>query len=259
MIQLNDVSVQFGRTQALNPVNLEFHQGQFTVLLGASGAGKSTLLRCINLMQSPTTGTVRCAQLGDLYPQTNLEAHRRRTGMIFQQHQLITRLTALKNVMMGRLSYHPTWRSFFPLPRSDQEIGLACLERVGLLDKALTRVDQLSGGQQQRVGIARALAQQPRLILADEPIASLDPVTAEQVMQLLHGICKADGLTAIVSLHQTDLALKYADRIVAIKAGQVVLDTRPDAIRSEQLHQLYSISETHPLVSNPSVLTAASC
>ena len=257
MIQLTDVTVQFGRTQALNPVNLEFHQGQFTVLLGPSGAGKSTLLRCINLMQSPTTGTVTNSVLGDLDLRKNLEAHRRQTGMIFQQHQLIPRLSALKNVMMGRLSYHSTWRSFFPLPRADQEIALQSLERVGLLDKALARVDELSGGQQQRVGIARALAQQPRFLIADEPVASLDPATAETVMQLLQSICQLNGIATIVSLHQTELALKYADRIIAIQAGHVILDAHPNDISPEQLRQLYYVSTLPDTGVESPALTAA--
>ncbi len=126
--------------------------------------------------------------------------------MIFQQHQLIGRLSALDNVMTGRLGYHSGWRTLFPMPRSDRRLGLECLERVGLLDKALVRADQLSGGQQQRVGIARALVQKPQLVLADEPVASLDPETAVEVLSQLREICTADGITAVISFIQIDLA-----------------------------------------------------
>ena len=239
MIHLHRVSVQFGNLIALHPTTLDFIPGQFTVLLGASGAGKSTLLRCLNLMHTPDAGEVRIAGMDDLRNRRSLQAHRRQTGMIFQQHQLIGRRTALQNVLMGRLGYHSTLRSLLPLPRAEQEFALQCLERVGLLEKALVRVDQLSGGQQQRVGIARALAQRPRLILADEPVASLDPASADRVMALLHRICKEDGISAVVSLHQVELARQYADRIVGLAHGRVVFDAAPAALTPEQAATLY--------------------
>ena len=239
MIQLKNVSVQFDRFIAMHPTSLSFKQGQFTVLLGASGAGKSTLLRCLNLMRHPSSGSIEIVDLGSLEDQRNLKVHRRQTGMIFQQHQLIGRRSALENVLMGRLGYHSTLRSLFPLSQQEQSIGLHSLERVGLLDKALSRVDQLSGGQQQRVGIARALTQQPRLILADEPVASLDPATADKVLAMLHRICKEDGITAIVSLHQVDLAKRYADRIIGLAHGKVVCDAAPERLTDVQLSELY--------------------
>jgi phosphonate transport system ATP-binding protein len=165
--------------------------------------------------------------------------HRRRTAMIFQQHQLIGRHSAWENVLLGRLGYYSSWRSLLPLPRRDQVLALACLERVGLLSKALERVDALSGGEQQRVGIARALAQQPRLILADEPVASLDPATAQKIMDLLQDICKKDGITAIVSLHQVELALSYAGRIVALARGKIVFDGSPEDLNPARLEGIY--------------------
>jgi phosphonate transport system ATP-binding protein len=246
MIQLNRISVQFGAVVAMHPTSITFRQGQFTVLLGSSGAGKSTLLRCLNLMLEPHTGTVDVAGLGALQNRKTLQTHRRQTGMIFQQHQLIGRRSALQNVLTGRLGYHSTMRSLFPLPKQEQTIGLQSLERVGLLHKALSRVDQLSGGQQQRVGIARALAQQPRLILADEPVASLDPATANKVLALLHQICKEDRLTAVVSLHQVDLAKRYADRIVGLAHGKVVFDGVPDELTAALVAELYD--QTIPTV-----------
>ena len=259
MIQLNDVSVRFGSFQALHPTSLAFREGQFTVLLGASGAGKSTLLRCLNLMNEPHGGTIDVSGLGSLHNRQALQEHRRRTGMIFQQHQLIARLSALQNVLMGRLGYHSTWRSLLPLPKEEQSIGLHSLERVGLLHRALTRVDQLSGGQQQRVGIARALTQQPRLILADEPVASLDPATADKVVAMLHQICKEDGISAVVSLHQVDLAKRYADRIIGLAHGRVVFDAKPEELTTEYAEALYthrpSIAEPESLPSRSSLFS----
>lgn len=239
MIQLHNISVQFGRTVALQPTSLTFQKGQFSVLLGASGAGKSTLLRCLNMMQTPSDGSIDITALGPLLEKKVLREHRRRTGMIFQQHQLIGRRSALQNVLMGRLGYHSTLRTLFPLSGEEQSIALQSLDRVGLLHKALSRVDELSGGQQQRVGIARALAQRPSLILADEPVASLDPSTANKVLELLHQICKEDGITAVVSLHQVDLAKRYADRIVGLAHGKVVFDATPTDLTLGHVTELY--------------------
>ncbi len=225
MIEVCDVWVRYpsGLT-ALAGVDLTYQRGQFTVLIGPSGAGKSTLLRCMNLLTRPTHGTVRVDGLGELTRRSIIREHRRHTGMIFQQHHLIGRHTALQNVLAGRLGFHPWWRTLWPLPRAEQRMALECLERVGLLARALQRAENLSGGEQQRVGIARALAQQPRLLLADEPVASLDPATADRVLGLLHRICKEDGITCIVSLHQLDLAQAYAERVVGLNRGRVVFD-----------------------------------
>ncbi len=226
MIELQNLSMCFpGGINALRPTSLEIDKGQFTVLLGVSGAGKSTLLRCLNFLNTPTTGKVSVGNLGTLNGNRKLmRHHRRKTAMVFQQHQLIGRYSALKNVLTGRIGNYNSLRTLLPLPRNDQIIALECLERVGLLDKAMVRVDNLSGGQQQRVGIARGLAQQPEIILADEPVASLDPATSKKVLSLLYRICKEDGLTAIVSLHQVELAKDFADRIIGLGDGRVVFD-----------------------------------
>lgn len=250
MIQLNNVSVQFANVTALQPTSLVLQQGQFVVLLGASGAGKSTLLRCLNLLRKPDAGNIEVTGIGSLQSRKVLQQHRRQTGMIFQQHQLIGRHSALQNVLMGRLGYHSTLRSLFPLSEREQAIGLHSLERVGLLHRALSRVDQLSGGQQQRVGIARALAQQPHLILADEPVASLDPATADKILALLHRICKEDGISAVVSLHQIELAKRYADRIVGLAHGRVVFDGAPAALTPAHITELYE--QKTPAAEKPS-------
>jgi phosphonate transport system ATP-binding protein len=240
MIQLKDVSVRYrDDLVALQPTCLRFGRGEFSVLLGASGAGKSTLLRCLNLLNRPTTGQVDVEGIGAIDGRAALQAHRRQTGMIFQQHQLIGRHTALANVLLGRIGYHSTWRSLFPLPRAEQQIALECLDRVGLLHRALDRVDKLSGGQQQRVGIARALAQQPRLMLADEPVASLDPASSHRVLAQLRGICREDGITTVVSLHQVELAREYADRVIGLARGRVVFDGSPDALSEGMLEMIY--------------------
>jgi phosphonate transport system ATP-binding protein len=240
MIKLEQVSVTYpGGLTALQPTSIEFREGEITVLLGASGAGKSTLLRCLNYLTRPTSGAIEVIGLGQLSQRPLLLQHRRRTGMIFQQHQLIGRLSVLQNVLTGRLGYHSTLRSLLPLPRKDQLIALEALERVGLLEKALERVDNLSGGQQQRVGIARAIAQRPTIVLADEPVASLDPHTAERVLDLLRVICTEDHIPAVVSLHQLDLAKRFADRVVGISAGHIVYDGAPDALTDTDLQRIY--------------------
>ena len=218
IVRLNNIGVTYpDGNVALKSVSLQLNRGEFAVVLGASGAGKSTLLRTINYLNPPSQGTVlvsgRDDGLGqDLYPLGDADAvrsHRQQTGMIFQQHQLIERQSALQNVLMGRLAYYSFWRSLLPLSQPDQQLALDCLRRVGLIDKALTPVKTLSGGQQQRVGIARALAQQPRLMLADEPIASLDPASAHGVLSLLRTICKTDGIAALLSLHQVTSVRRF--------------------------------------------------
>ncbi len=229
--------------KALKSTSLDITQGSFVVLLGTSGAGKSTLLRALNGLVKPTAGSVTAAGLGDLADPSTLQRHRRQTGMIFQQHHLIGRLSVLNNVLLGRLGHHSGWRMFCPWTRSEKEQALAVIDRVGLLERALARADQLSGGQQQRVGMARALIQQPRLLLADEPIASLDPNTSLRLLQLLHDICKSDGLTAVISLHQVDFARQFADRIIGLKQGAVVFDGPPQALSERHVKELY---QHHP-------------
>lgn len=236
-----NVSVTYPNgVRAVQDASAHFEPGSFTVLLGSSGAGKSTLLRCLNGLVRPTSGQVIGPDGEPIQASPRmLRAHRQRTGMIFQQHHLIGRLTALQNVLMGRISYHGWFRSMLPLPRQDRLIALEALERVGLLDRALTRVDQLSGGQQQRIGIARALAQRPSIVLADEPVASLDPETSVRVLSDLHTICREDRITAVVSLHQVDLAQRFADRIIGVAGGIIVADGEPGQFTSNLLDKVY--------------------
>jgi phosphonate transport system ATP-binding protein len=251
IVRLSNIGVTYpDGNVALQSVSLQLNRGEFAVVLGASGAGKSTLLRTINYLTPPSQGTVLVRGLGDapgqgLYPLGDVEtvrSHRQQTGMIFQQHQLIERQSALQNVLMGRLAYYSFWRSLLPLSQPDQQLALDCLRRVGLIDKALTPVKNLSGGQKQRVGIARALAQQPRLMLADEPIASLDPASAHGVLSLLRTICKTDGIAALLSLHQVEFAMAYGDRIIGLSQGSVVFDAPPAQVSDRDLEQIYQPS-----------------
>ncbi len=240
VIELRGASVVYSRREtALSPTSLAFERGLIHVVVGPSGAGKSTLLRCLNGLVSPTTGEVRSGQYGALRGSRLFREHRRRTGMIFQQHNLLPRLTALSNVLHGRLGYHSIWRSFIPPPLADRLLALETLARVGLLDKSLERVDQLSGGQRQRVGLARALVQEPDLLLADEPVASLDPASAQQALALIAEVCRQRGITAVVSLHQVELARTFADRIIGLRAGRVVFDGPPERMTAEVLQRIY--------------------
>jgi len=244
VISVENLSMCYpGGIRALHATSVRFSPREFTVLLGPSGAGKSTLLRCLNLLLAPTEGKIFSTTAGELKSPRAIRAHRLKTAMIFQQHQLIGRYTALDNVLIGRMGYHGAWRGLFPLPRKDRLLALECLERVGLLDKALTRADRLSGGEQQRVGIARALAQRPETILADEPVASLDPATANHVLSLLRTICADEGLTAIVSLHQLQLAKRYADRVIGMSQGRAVFDGAAEELTEGALRRIYSTAK----------------
>ena len=240
MLKTVNLEVQYPNgTRALERTSIAFERGAFTVLLGPSGAGKSTLLRSLNGLVRPSAGHVEADGIGDVSTPNALRRHRRQTAMVFQQHHLIGRISALDNVLVGRLGFHAGLRTLFPFGHVENVLALAALRRVGMVDAANRRADTLSGGQQQRVGIARALVQQPAIILADEPVASLDPVTAEAVLQLLHDVCKQGGLTAIVSLHQLPFALQFADRIVGLSAGRVVFDDIPANFGASALARIY--------------------
>jgi len=240
-LTLKNISVQYANgVTGLRPTSLSFRRDQFTVLLGASGAGKSTLLRSINHLVTPSGGEIHVDGIGVISGEHALRTHRRQTAMVFQQHHLINRHTALENVLLGRIGHYSGMRTLFPLPQKDHLLALTSLQRVGLIEKALERCDALSGGQQQRVGIARALCQQPKLILADEPVASLDPNSARGVMGHLKQVCREDGIPVIVSLHQIDYALDFADRVVGLKAGAVAIDALPADFDRHQIENLYS-------------------
>lgn len=247
---LRDVSVTYQDTnekevQALRGVNLDIHAGEFIAIIGLSGAGKSTLLRCLNRMNEPTAGTIFFEGRDITHARgRELMELRRRIGFIFQQFNLVRNITAMKNVLAGRLGYMSWMDSMLGrFPRRDREIALHYLNEVGLADKVNARVDRLSGGQQQRVAIARALAQEPSVILADEPMASLDPKLSEVVLDLLQRFNRKDTITVIVNLHVLELARKYADRIVALRRGEVIFDGNTAELTEEIVEEIYQTGD----------------
>lgn len=228
----------------LKDINLSIHKGEFLVIVGLSGAGKSTLLRSINRLHEITTGEILIdgksitAAKGE-----KLRMMRRDIGMIFQSFNLVKRSTVLRNVLSGRVAYHSTLRTLFGMfPEKDVQLALQALERVNIKEKAYTRADQLSGGQQQRVSIARALAQEAKIILADEPVASLDPLTTKQVMDDLKRINQELGITTVVNLHDIDLAREYATRIIGMRAGEIVFDGSVPEATDETFMGIYGRS-----------------
>ncbi len=242
MIKLENINHTYPNgTRALHGINLEIGAEAFTVLIGPSGAGKSTLMRILNGLVRPTSGMVYIDGLEvSRAKAVQVLAARRKIGMVFQQFNLVKRLTALENVLIGRLGTMPTWRSTIRLyTKEDRQLAFAALERVGMVNYAWQRSDTLSGGQQQRVGIARALAQQPALILADEPISALDPKSSEQVMTLLRQIQLEDGIAVIANLHHLDAVREYAERVVALQRGTVVFDGQPSALTESVTRALY--------------------
>jgi phosphonate transport system ATP-binding protein len=228
-------------TVALDGVDLEISPGEFVMVIGQSGAGKSTLLRCVNRLIEPTAGEV--ALNGFRVTGANAEALRtvrRQMGMIFQQFNLVKRASVMENVLAGRLGHVPGVPSLFGhFPHQDRELAMACLRLVGLEEFAERRADRLSGGEQQRVAIARALAQEPKVILADEPTASLDPLLTESIMGILQRINRERGLTLVVSQHMLETALNYGTRIVGLRQGRVVFDGSPGAITPDVVQAIY--------------------
>jgi phosphonate transport system ATP-binding protein len=241
VISLWHVSKSFGATQALDNVSLEVSAGQMVALLGLSGSGKSTLLRTINGLHRPTSGEIRV--LGTdvaAARRSELRMLRRQVGFVFQQFELVGRLTALENVLSGALGRVRGPRlGTMSYPLALRKEALARLERVGLADRAFQRAGTLSGGQQQRVAIARAMMQQPQILLADEPVASLDPETSDQVMDLMFSICQEQNITVVVCLHQVDLAMKWAERIIGLREGKLVLDVKSAAVDKTQVMDTY--------------------
>ena len=229
-----------GKVLALDDVSFSVEKDEFLVLIGLSGSGKSTLLRCINRLVEPTSGRVRLdgVEITALSPQ-QLRRVRRKIGMIFQQFNLVKRSSVLANVLAGRLGYVPIWRTLpGKFPKEDLERAKRALERVGLLEKMYVRADQLSGGQQQRVGIARALMQEPELLLADEPVSALDPATSHSILKYVEEMNK-EGVTVICSLHFLSLARRYGTRILALKDGQIVFDGEPEEIDDAKFKEIY--------------------
>jgi phosphonate transport system ATP-binding protein len=256
VVELAALTKQFGSTTALDGVSLTVRRGEIVVLLGLSGSGKSTLLRHIDALEQPTSGSVKV--LGETVSTLGgrrLRALRGGVGFIFQQFELVPSLTVLENVLTGALATLRGPRlGLWSYPKAKKLRALQHLDRVGLLDRAYQRADTLSGGQQQRVAIARALMQNPSILLADEPVASLDPESSDQVMALIREIAAEEGLTVLCSLHQVDLAIAWADRIVGLRHGSVVLDLPAAGLSKAEVMEIYgrvatTTSELHAVQS----------
>lgn len=231
-------------TVALRDVSFQVPDGEFMVVIGLSGSGKSTLLRCINRLIDPTEGEIiwNGTDLATLKGE-DLRKARRKIGMVFQHFNLVNRSTVITNVLSGRLGYAPTWRSVIGrFSAEDRKRARQALDRLGIADQAHKRADDLSGGQQQRVGIARALMQDPKIILADEPVASLDPVLAHSILQHLERLNHEDEITVICSLHYLDLVQRYGTKVIGLRAGELVYEGSRDDIRKmtdEQFKKIY--------------------
>jgi len=242
MIKFEHVDKVYGNgTKALDDVNLEIKQGEFVAVIGLSGAGKSTLIRTVNKMIDITGGklTVNDIDVSSLKGK-ELRKFRRKIGMVFQSFNLVNRTSVINNVLSARVADMNMFRTIFGLfSKQDKTEALEALDKVGILDKAYSRADQLSGGQQQRVALARTLAQNPEIILADEPVASLDPVMADVVMDDFKRINKDMNITIVINIHHVDLALQYADRVIGIRAGKIVYDGPVDKIDKDTLKFIY--------------------
>lgn len=242
MLEVRNLTKVFPNgTVALRDVSFTVADGEFLAVIGLSGSGKSTLLRCINRLIEPTSGQViwNGIDITAASPR-ELRRIRRHIGMIFQQFNLVRRSSVLTNVLSGRLGYANPWLSLAHyFPPEDHQRAVAALERVGIADKIHSRADQLSGGQQQRVGIARAMMQEPQLILADEPVASLDPVLAHSILQYLEQLNREEGITVICSLHFLDLVHRYATRVIGLKDGMLVFEGRPRELTRERFKEVY--------------------
>ena len=228
--------------KGLSDINLDIEQGEFVAIIGLSGAGKSTLIRTINRMIDVTEGQLTVDGIDVMtLSGKSLRKFRRKIGMIFQSFNLVTRSTAVKNVMTSMVPDMGFFRVLLGLFTKEQKMkALESLDKVGILDKAYTRCDQLSGGQQQRVALARTLCQDPTIILADEPVAALDPVTAHQVMSDFKRINEELNISILINIHHVDLALKYATRVIGIRAGEIVYDGPTDTVTQEVLDAIYN-------------------
>ena len=254
MLQIQNLTKVFpDGTVALKDVSFEVQDGEFLAIIGLSGSGKSTLLRCINRLIDPTSG--RVVWNGQDITAANtaeLRQIRRQIGMVFQHFNLVKRSSVTTNVLTGRLGYVNPWRSLFGrFSADDRRRAVAAMARVGIEDKADNRADQLSGGQQQRVGIARALMQEPKLMLADEPVASLDPVLSHSILRYLELLNQQDHITVLCSLHFLDLVHRYATRVVGLKGGELVFDGLPSELTPAKFKEVYGEEAEMVSVTSP--------
>ena len=241
LLSIDDLTVSFGERTVLDGLDLRLHAGEVVAFLGANGSGKSTTLRAVAGLLEPDRGAIElCGARLDRLHGTELAGARGRAAMVFQRIHLVPRRTALQNVCAGALARIPAWRSLPPLtPAAIREEAMACLDRVGLADRAHDAAGKLSGGQQQRVAVARALIQRPRVLLADEPVSALDPQAADELMALLRDLAHVERLGVAAVLHQPALARRFADRVIGLRAGRLVIDAPIDTIDDTELGGLY--------------------
>ncbi|WP_041276381.1 phosphonate ABC transporter ATP-binding protein [Desulfosporosinus acidiphilus] len=250
LLELRNVTKYYhGTTPALEDISFSVAEGEFISVIGPSGAGKSTLLRCINRMIEATSGEITFdGVLVSKLRKRELRKLRTKIGMIFQHYNLVDRLSVIENVLHGRLGYKSTLAGVMGrYNREEKQQAIKIIDLLGLREQVYKRCDQLSGGQKQRVGIARALIQDPKLILCDEPIASLDPNAAKIIMDYLRDVSATMGITVIVNLHQVSMALKYSDRIIGVNQGKIVFDGSPNALTGEIIAEIYG-SESNDLM-----------
>ncbi|MBD8026976.1 phosphonate ABC transporter ATP-binding protein [Ureibacillus sp. Re31] len=250
ILKVQDLYKSYNRgTPVLQDIQMELKQGEFISIIGPSGAGKSTFLRCINRMIDPTSGSIVFdnTEMTSL-KKADLRKQRSKIGMVFQHYNLVSRLSVFENVLHGRFGYKSTLQGVFSLfSEEEKELALSILDKLGMKEFAYKRCDQLSGGQKQRVGIARALVQQPKLLLCDEPIASLDPNASKIIMDHLKDISETMGITVLVNLHQVDVALKYSDRVIGLNKGRIVYDGVPEKLSNSAIRDIYG-SEIEDLI-----------
>ncbi|WP_157018921.1 phosphonate ABC transporter ATP-binding protein [Mesorhizobium xinjiangense] len=243
MLKISQLVKRYGNgAPVLKGLDLEVPGESVVSVIGASGAGKSTLLRCINRLVEPSSGSIELngLMLTDLKG-AGLRAARRRIGMIFQSFNLVDRLTVMENVQSGRLGYLPTWRAVLRrYPKEDIRRAFELMERVGIAHYANKRADELSGGERQRVGVVRALMQEPEILLADEPTASLDPKTSEQIMDLLRALSREFSLPVLINIHNVAEAKQYTDRIVGMRYGRIIFDAEPAALDTAAMDEIYA-------------------
>ncbi|MFF5994106.1 phosphonate ABC transporter ATP-binding protein [Lysinibacillus sp. KU-BSD001] len=242
ILQLNKIGKSYDqKVVILNGIDLSLHEGEFVSIIGQSGAGKSTLLRCINRMIEPSSGEIIFNQQDiTTLSKKQLRKQRAKIGMIFQHYNLVSRLTVFENVLHGRFGYKSTLQGILGIyTEEEKRLALSILEKLGMKDHIYKRCDQLSGGQKQRVGIARALVQEPKLLLCDEPIASLDPNSSKVIMDHLKEISQSMGITVLVNLHQVDVAMRYSDRIIGLSKGAKVFDGAPKQLSQFAIRDIY--------------------
>lgn len=246
LLQIQELRVVYPNgTEALKEITLQADAGEIVAIIGRSGAGKSTLLRCINGLQKVSAGTILLdSEEVTAMPEGELAKLRQRIGFIWQEFNLVDRLPALTNVLTGRLGHNPSVQSLLGFfPEEHRQVAVRNLERVNLLHRARHRADRLSGGEKQRVAIARAMSQEPKIILADEPVASLDPELAIQVMEILARVAREDGVLTLINIHQVELARRFADRVIGIARGTVVFDGKPEELTETILDRIYRFDQ----------------